>query len=213
MNLGFDNKKKETFAIIASLIDWKDAFPRQCPKLGIESFIRNGVRPTLIPVLVNYFQDRKMSVKWHGCRSVPRDIHGGGPQGATLGILEYLSQSNNSADLVQDLDRFKFVDDLSILEIIDLLTVGITSYNLKQHIPSDLPTHNQYIPAQNLQSQNWLDAINQWTEDQKMRINEKKTKTMIFNFTDKCQFSTRLQLKGETVEAAHNYWALSSLKI
>ena len=86
-----NNSRRETFAIIASLIDWNNAFPRQCPKLGVESFIKNGVRPALVPVLVNYFQDREMSVKWHGCTSVPRHIKGGGPQGATMGILEYLS--------------------------------------------------------------------------------------------------------------------------
>ena len=87
-----------------------------------------------------------MSVKWHGCRSAPEDIKCGGPQGATLGLLEYLSQSNNSADCVQVADRFKFIDDLTILEIVNLLTVGITSYNLKMQVPSDLPTHNQFIP-------------------------------------------------------------------
>ena len=58
-----NNSRRETFAVVANLIDWNNAFPRQCPKLGIESFIRNGVRPALIPVLINYFQDRKMSVK------------------------------------------------------------------------------------------------------------------------------------------------------
>ena len=194
------NKRKETFAVIASMIDWNNAFPRQCPKLGVESFLKNGVRPALIPVLVNYFQDREMSVKWHGCRSIPRKIHGGGPQGATLGILEYLAQSNNSADMVNIEDRFKFVDDLTVLEIVDLLTIGITSYNLKQHIPSDIPVHNQYIPAQHLQSQKWLDEINQWTLNQKMLINSKKTKSMIFNYTDKYQFSTRLLLNNEIVE-------------
>ena len=52
-----ENSSKEKFAVIANLIDWDNAFPRQCPKLGIESFIRNGVRPSLIPVLINYFQD------------------------------------------------------------------------------------------------------------------------------------------------------------
>ena len=110
-----NNSRREIFAVVANLIDLNNAFPRQCPKLGIQSFIQNGVRPSLIPVLINYFQDREMSVKWHGCRSVPRRIHGGGPQGATLGILEYLSQSNNSADCVSVEDRFKFVDDLSVL--------------------------------------------------------------------------------------------------
>ena len=194
------NSRRQTFAVIANLIDWNNAFPRQCPKLGVESFMKNGVRPALIPVLINYFQDREMSVKWHGCYSLPRKIFGGGPQGATLGILEYLSQSNNSADVVSQDDRFKFVDDLTILEIVDLLTVGITSYNLKLHVPSDIPVHNQYIPANNLESQNWLDVINQWTLDQKMVINEKKTKNLIFNFTDNYQFSTRIKLNGEDVE-------------
>ena len=126
-----NNSKGDVFAVVANLVDWNNAFPRQCPKLGIESFQKNGVRPSLIPVLVNYFQDRKMSVKWHGCCSVPKKINGGGPQGATLGLLEYMSQSNHSADCVDVKDRFKFVDDLSILEIVNLLTVGITSFNMK----------------------------------------------------------------------------------
>ena len=110
------------------------------------------------------------------------EIHGGGPQGATLGLLEYQSQSNNSSDCVGVEDRFKFVDDLTILEIVNLVTVGITSLNLKQQIPNDLPMHNQYIPAENLKSQEWLDTINEWTVNQNMMLNTKKTKTMIFNY-------------------------------
>ena len=195
-----NNSNGDIFAVVANLIDWNNAFPRQCPKLGIESFMRNGVRPALVPVLINYFQDREMSVKWHGKRSAPRRINGGGPQGATLGILEYLSQSNNSADCAGVIDRFKFVDDLSILEIVNLLTVGITSFNIKQQVPTDIPLHNQFIPSCNLQSQVWLDNIDHWTDNQQMLINEKKTKTMIFNFTEKFQFTTRLMLKNETIE-------------
>ena len=60
------NNFKEKYAVIAQLVDWSKAFDRQDPKLGIKSFIRNGVRPTLIPILMSYFQDRKMIVKWHG---------------------------------------------------------------------------------------------------------------------------------------------------
>ena len=145
-----------------------------------------------------------MSVKWHGCRYVPKIIKGGGPQGATLGLLEYLSQSNDSANCVNVADRFKFVDDISILEIVNLLTVGIASFNIKHQIPTDVPSHNQFIPAQNLESQKWLDQINEWTQNQKMLINSKKTKTMIFNFTENFKFSTRLQLNKENVEVIKN---------
>ena len=113
--------------------------------------------------------------------------------------LEYLSQSNNSSDCVGVEDRFKFVDDLTILEIVNLVTVGITSLNLKQQIPNDLPMHNQYIPAENLKSQEWLDTINEWTVKQKMMLNTKKTKTMIFKYTDNFQFMTRLRVENEPI--------------
>ena len=95
------NSKGETKAVIATLIDWKQAFPRQCPKLGIEAFIAVGVRASLIPMLVNYFQNRKMSVKWKGIYSYARHLNGGGPQGGTLGILEYLCQSNDNQSINQ----------------------------------------------------------------------------------------------------------------
>ena len=85
------NSKGESCAVLATLVDWKQAFPRQCPKLGVESLLLNGVRPALIPVLINYFQGRKMKVKWHGHISKERDLNGGGPQGSSFGIWDYLS--------------------------------------------------------------------------------------------------------------------------
>jgi hypothetical protein len=141
-----------------------------------------------------------MTVKWHGCNSKPKVKNGGGPQGGTLGLLEYLSQSNHSADCVEEKHRYKFVDDLTVLEIVNLLIVGMTSFNLKAQVPNDIPNHNQYIPSNNLRSQEYLNKINLWTKNQKMQINEKKTKTMIFNFTNTYQFTTRLQLNQKPIE-------------
>jgi hypothetical protein len=94
------NNSKEAYAVICQLIDWNQAFDRQCPLLGIKSFIENGVRKSVIPVLVNYFQDRKMKVKWHGVFSSVRNMPGGGPQGCHMGQLEYSSQSNDSGGCV-----------------------------------------------------------------------------------------------------------------
>ena len=76
----------------------------------------------------------------------------------------------------------------------------MTSFNIKQQVPTDIPLHGQYIPPENLESQKWLDNIDDWTKNQKMLINGKKTKTMVFNYTDKYQFTTRLQLNSKTVE-------------
>ena len=122
------------------------------------------------------------------------------PQGATIGLLEYLSQSNNCADTVSESERFRFLDDLSTLEIINLLTVGITSFNIRHQVPNDIGTHNQFIPSHNLKSQKWLENIFNWTENQQMLINSKKTKTMVFNFTKNYQFTPRLFIQGELLE-------------
>ena len=56
------NTQRETFAVIATMIDWKQAFSRQCLKLGIKSFMENNLRNSLIPLLINYLQDRQVVV-------------------------------------------------------------------------------------------------------------------------------------------------------
>ena len=90
------NSKNEAFCAILHLVDWSQAFDRQSHTLGVQSFIDNGVRPALIPILVNFFQNRKMRVKWKGYLGTQRTLNGGGPQGGTPGIEEYLSQSNDN---------------------------------------------------------------------------------------------------------------------
>ena len=70
-----------------------------------------------------------MYVKWHGKYSTKRNLNGGGPQGGTLGILEFLSQSNKHADCVEKDSRWKWMDDLTFLEIINFINIGISGFN------------------------------------------------------------------------------------
>ena len=168
------NSKGEVNAVLCLFVDWKQAYSRQCHTLGVQSFIKNGVRPSLIPLLVSYFEDREMRVKWHGQLSEPRKLPGGGAMGASLGNWEFLSQTNDNADCVPVDDRFKFVDDLTILEVINLLTIGLSSFYAKSQVPSDIPEHGQFVQSDNLKSQDYLNQINAWTEDHKMVISEKK---------------------------------------
>ena len=205
------NNDSEKYAVLTQLVDWSKAFDRQDPKLGIESFIRNGVRPTLIPLLVSYFQERKMIVKWHGLTSSTRDLPGGGPQGCTFGLLEYKSNSNNNVDHVPLHMRFKFVDDLSVLEKLSLILIGLSSYNFRNHVASDIGTHQKYLPNINIQSQNYLDQIQTWTETNKMKLNVDKSKVMIFNFTEDYQFATRLYIEDVLMETINQTKLLGTI--
>ena len=117
--------------------------------------------------------------------------------GASFGNCEFLSQTNDNADCIPVDHRFKFFDDLKTLEIINLINIGISLFQMQTQVPSDIPTHGQYVEGRNLKSQKYLNQINTWTKDHQMVISEKKTKAMIFNFTENFQFATRLELKGK----------------
>ena len=81
------NSQYEAFAVIINMIDWSQAFDRQSHLFGVQSFIKNGVRPGLIPIMISFFQNRVMKVKWNGSTSTAHNLNGGGPQGGLLGIL------------------------------------------------------------------------------------------------------------------------------
>ena len=90
------DKNKNCSAVIASMLDWASAFDRQDPTLAIEKFIKVGVRPALIPVLVSYLSGRQMQVRFNNTYSSTHRLPGGGPQGTLIGLLEYLVQSNDN---------------------------------------------------------------------------------------------------------------------
>lgn len=190
------NSQSESFAVIMSMIDWSQAFDRQSHKLGIKSFIENGVRPSLIPILLSYFQDRSMKVKWNKALSTSRDLPGGGPQGGSLGILEYKSQSDDNTDFLDANEKYKYIDDLSILEVINLILNGISSYNVKQQVPSDIKIGNKFIHSTHFQTQDHLNKISEWTKEKEMKLNCKKSNYMIFNFSKNYQFNTRLYMES-----------------
>ena len=140
-----ETTQNKSIAVLLQMVDWSQAFDRMSHKIGIESFIKNGVRPSIIPVLISFFQDRQMVVKWKGLGSSKRPLPGGGPQGGTLGTEEYLSQNNDNVDFLNQDEKFKFIDDLSILETLNLLSIGLACYNCYNQVPSDVGIDHLYL--------------------------------------------------------------------
>ena len=163
------DSKTKSAAVIATMIDWSNAFDRQDPTLAIKKFIKLGVRASLIPVLISYLQDRKMRVKFNGKLSTEHDLIGGGPQGTLLGLIEYLVQSNDAADCVDVNDRFKYIDDLSILEILSI-SGALTEFDCWQTVPSDIGIDQKYLPPESCATQGHIDQISAWTDDKLMQI-------------------------------------------
>ena len=107
-------------------------------------------------------------------------------------------QSNDNADCVDNDDRFKYVDFLSILEV-RCLTGFLIEYDTQHHVPSDIGTDQMFFPPEVTRTQNNCDEISRWTDDHMMTINVSKTNYMLFT-RSKTNFATRLNVNGEKID-------------
>ena len=192
------DKQADKTAVIATCLDWSAAFDRQDPTIAIQKFIQLGVRPSLIPLLISYLSDRQMKVKFNGEESDFLTLIGGGPQGTLLGQLEYLVLSNDNADCVSANDRYKYIDDLTLLQLVCLSGL-LTEYNHKEHVASDIGTNQSYLPPDSYPTQGHLDTISQWSEDNKVKLNGEKCNYMVFTRSREA-FKTRLTMNNYTID-------------
>ena len=192
------DKHPDKSAVIAASLDWAAAFDRQDPTLAIKKFIEMGVRPSLIPVLISYLSHRKMKVKFNEEESDWLDLVGGGPQGTLLGQIEYIIQSNNNADSISEEDRFKYIDDLTILQLVCLSGL-LSDYNFRNHVASDIAVDQKYLPPSSYKIQNHLDSITNWSKENLMELNEQKCNYLIFSRTQD-KFTTRLKVNNQLID-------------
>ena len=192
------DKNPDKSAVIAASIDWSQAFDRQDPTLAINKFIEIGVRSSLIPLLISYISDRKMTVKFNGTVSSTHQLIGGGAQGSLLGQIMYLVQSNGNADCIDEEDQFKYIDDLSVLELVYLAELAI-KYDIFAHVPSDVATDQLFLPTSAYEMQNSLNWIADWTTQNLMKLNAQKSSYMIFS-RSRTEFATRLHMNKTSLE-------------
>ena len=138
-----------------------------------------------------------MTDKFKGSNSSVHSLPGVGPQGSLLGGIEYLVNSNDNAEFLDDDEKFKYVDDLSILELVCLAGL-LCEYNFRFHVASDIGIDSYYLPPHSFNTQNSLNKINEWTQDNLMALNGDKSKYIIFNRA-KADFNTRLTLEARSI--------------
>ena len=149
-----------------------------------------------------------MVVHWNNATSDSFELPGSTAQGSTYGCLEFIAISNDNTQFAQDDEAYKFMDDCTLLTVVNLVGAGLATYNVRNHVPSHIPVHNQFINSDNLQAQEYLNQVDKWTDSKTMKLNTRKTKCMIFDPTVKKQFTTNLTLKGDPVEIVDQYKSL-----
>ena len=142
-----------------------------------------------------------MTVKFNGSISSIHGLPGCGPQGTLLGGIEYLVNSNDNADFLEDDDKFKYVDDLSILEFVVLAGL-LCEYNFCLHVASDISIDSYFLPPQNINMQEHLNKISEWTQENLMVLNEAKSKYIVFSRAQ-ADLNTRLVMNNIHLDQVH----------
>ena len=86
----YNQDSPEPTAILACLVDFSKAFNRQDHSIIITKLSDMGVQPWLLKLVISFLSNRKMVVRYKGEVSSIKELPGGGPQGALLGLLLFL---------------------------------------------------------------------------------------------------------------------------
>ena len=127
----------------------------------------------IVKLLSSYMTSRQMSIKFNGEESTLITLCGGFPAGSVIGQDCYLVASNNAAGEVNIEDRFCYIDDLEILELV-MLSGILQEYDGHSYVPSDLPLDYKYLPGMSTVTQTNLDCISRWTSSNNMKLNPQK---------------------------------------
>ena len=162
------------------MIDFKKAFNRQNHAILVTKLGDMGVPGWLLNIVVGFLTDRELVVNNKGEKSESKKMPGGGSQGTVLGML-----------------LLKYVDDLTIAEAMKLKNVLHVDNNLCWKRP--LNYHNrteQILNHGDSKVQAQLSELVVYANTNEMKINQGKSKAMLFNTSTINNFSPELEIEG-----------------
>ena len=174
-----DNNNSRS-AVIMTGADWASAFERGDPTMTTKKIICLGLRPSIVPLIISYKSGRVMSDLFNQAESGIIKLCGGFPQGSLIGQNCYLEASHDAAEEFNPEDKFRYMDDLKILELI-MMSGILVDYDVHQHVPSDVPIGTQFLPSSETKTQTPLDQLVAWTDRNKMLLNPEKSSYTIFS--------------------------------
>ena len=95
-------------------------------------------------------------------------------------------------------DRLKFIDDLSVLQLVCLSGV-LTDYDFLNHVASDIGIDDQFLSPDTNPTQANLNFVSNWTNENLMKLNEQKCNYMVFSRSE-AKFATRLNVNNVYLE-------------
>ena len=212
----YNQDMKNPRAVLAMMIDFSKAYNRVNHNKLIEVLSELGVPTWLLKIVMAFLTERELILRYKGKSSGKKSLPGGTPQGTRLGMFLFLilinwagfeecrSQNNLGAIITKPLkDRkpmnkahMKYIDDLSFVTSLELKKCLQPSATL----PRPLTYHSRtehYLPTSDSVLQQEVTRLNMGVSTHDMRINESKSKVMLFNTSWKYDFMPEITLDGD----------------
>ena len=205
-------------AILACMVDFSKAFNRQDHNLLVTKLSDMGVPAWLLKVVMAFLSNRRMLVRYKGKLSSIKNLPGGGPQGTLLGLLLFLvlindvgfeGQLNNAGKLITSKRNMKninqihlkYVDDLTMAETINLGEQLVEVPESVRPMPDMYHARTGHVlPLQNSTIYKQLLKTEEYAQNNKMKLNYKKTKLMLFNPCWSVDFMPEIELDNNQLE-------------
>ena len=216
----YNQDLKDAKAVVAAMVDFKKAFNRQDHATLITILAEDLKVPGwLLFIIMGFLTERELVVSYGGETSEAMEMPGGGPQGTVLGMILFLVLINKAGFAEGDRTigtrittapsvrsaisnlHLKYVDDLTLLESISLKDALSVDTSKQWERPLNFHERTEHIlKPDGLQLQAELDKLSSYATLNKMKINQEKTKIMLFNSSKQRDFQPNLVLEGKQLE-------------
>ena len=192
--------QKQPHAIISYLLDLSKAFNRADHNLIIQDLFDMKCPSWLLRIIFSYLSNRSLIVSFKGAKSNPESLPGGSPQGTVLGVVIFIVKVNGLALRPAIPRNYLFTNkqtkSLNVKYLDD--SNSACSVNLKESLTPDsisrdkpLNYHEKnglILTKENNPMQSHMNGIKEFIDLQHMKINQEKSKIMVFNMTKNWQF-------------------------
>ena len=178
----------------------------------------------LLKAAIGFLEERELILKYKGYCSTRKALPGGSPQGTRLGLFLFSIlinaagykhlEKNTGLHITQNLHKrkpiknihLKYIDDLSLAEALNLKESLLENPDINPPRPFTFHDRtNQILPPGACQLQEQLNNLQEYCQDNQMKINKSKCKVMIFNPHRKYAYMPRLTLSGEGGEYRQHF--------
>ena len=185
-------------ATLAVLYDFEKAFNRQDHNTLITLLSDMGTPGWLLKLVIAFLEDRRIVLNYKGCTSKEERLPGGGPQGTKLGLYLFLILINgagfNPNKICKNIGKHitknrrspllrtqqKYVDDMT--QCCSMKLKDRVLLNPNPTLPNQYHERTGHIlDPENNPIQAEITKLTKYAQDHKMKINQAKTKVMLFN--------------------------------